>query len=235
VGNKSKVFLIIIATVALALGVVNAVALYGEEPEAAAVRERIAIDAGADSYLNGHKLALDADDDTSLTADTDDQVDVEISGADDFRFTANTFTALSGSTIQANTIAETTSASGVTIDSVLLKDTMIYARVPVSNATGSGTVTAADTMGWFSNQGASVEITFTLPSAAVGLNYCFYVSAAYTVNVDTASGDQIHHLTNAAGDRIQNAGTAGDSVCLVASDTTYWNPLGEIGTWSDAD
>ena len=34
--------------------------------------------------LNGGKLVLDADADTSITSDTDDQIDVEISGADDF-------------------------------------------------------------------------------------------------------------------------------------------------------
>ena len=34
-----------------------------------------------------------------FTADTDDQIDIKIAGADDFRFTANTFTALAGSTI----------------------------------------------------------------------------------------------------------------------------------------
>ena len=49
--------------------------------------------------VNGQELILDADADTSITADTDDQIDIKISGADDFQFTANTFTALSGSTI----------------------------------------------------------------------------------------------------------------------------------------
>ena len=49
--------------------------------------------------LNGNELILDLDADTSITADTDDQIDIKIAGADDFRFTANTFTALSGSTI----------------------------------------------------------------------------------------------------------------------------------------
>jgi hypothetical protein len=72
--------------------------------------------------LDGALLDLDANGNTSIQADTDDQIDIEISGADDFQFTANTFTALSGSTIKANTIAETTAASGVTIDSVLIKD-----------------------------------------------------------------------------------------------------------------
>jgi hypothetical protein len=57
--------------------------------------------------INGTKLKLDADGDTSITSDTDDQIDVEISGADDFQFTANTFTVLSGSTL--------TIASGATI------------------------------------------------------------------------------------------------------------------------
>ena len=75
--------------------------------------------------LNGVELILDADADTSITADTDDTIDIKIAGADDFQFTANTFTALSGSTIKANTIAETTAASGVTIDSVLLKDGVV--------------------------------------------------------------------------------------------------------------
>lgn len=74
--------------------------------------------------LNGEadSLILDADQNTTISAPTDNQIDIEINGADDFRFTANTFTALSGSTIATNTIAETTAASGVTVDGVLLKD-----------------------------------------------------------------------------------------------------------------
>ena len=35
--------------------------------------------------LNGVELILDADQDTSITADTDDQIDIKISGADDFQ------------------------------------------------------------------------------------------------------------------------------------------------------
>lgn len=80
--------------------------------------------------MNATELRLDADGDTSITADTDDRIDIKISGADDFRFTANTFTALSGSTIATNTIAETTAASGVTIDSLLIKDGSLSPTVP---------------------------------------------------------------------------------------------------------
>jgi len=52
-----------------------------------------------DSDLNGTELILDADGDTSLHASTDDQIDIKVAGADDFKFTANTFTANSGSGI----------------------------------------------------------------------------------------------------------------------------------------
>jgi len=59
------------------------------------------VDAGFSgaSDMEGRELILDADGDTSITADTDDQIDIKIAGADDFQFTANTFTAQSGSGI----------------------------------------------------------------------------------------------------------------------------------------
>ena len=44
-------------------------------------------------------LVIDADGDTTISSPTDDQIDFEISGADDFTMTANTFTILAGSTI----------------------------------------------------------------------------------------------------------------------------------------
>ena len=47
--------------------------------------------------LEGNEFVLDDDGDTTLTADTDDQIDIKIAGADDFKFTANTFHALDGS------------------------------------------------------------------------------------------------------------------------------------------
>ena len=51
--------------------------------------------------LNGAVLTLDADGNTTITADTNDQIDIAIAGADDFQMTANTFTILSGSTLSA--------------------------------------------------------------------------------------------------------------------------------------
>ncbi len=66
--------------------------------------------------LNANELIVDLDADTSITADTDDQIDIKIAGADDFRFTVNTFTALSGSTIAAQALTATTITSSSTVD-----------------------------------------------------------------------------------------------------------------------
>jgi len=112
----------------------------GAQPVFAAVSTSGAYD------LNGAELTLDANANTSITADTDDQIDFEIAGADDFQMTANTFTALSGSTIATNTIAETTGASGVTIDGVIIKDTTVdlggTADALILDANGNTTISS---------------------------------------------------------------------------------------------
>lgn len=113
--------------------------------------------------LNGvaDALILDADGNTSISAPTNDQIDIEVAGADDFTITANTFTALSGSVIATNTINETTAASGVTIDSLLVKDgkplhdDLVKATIAVADASG-GVATAALTVDLTRADGSSV-------------------------------------------------------------------------------
>ncbi len=62
------------------------------------IGEASALDLGGQS----DKLILDADGDTTISADTDDQIDIKIGGADDFAFKANNFEVQSGSTIDMN-------------------------------------------------------------------------------------------------------------------------------------
>ena len=52
--------------------------------------------------VNGTEFVLDLDGDTSLTADTDDQIDIKIGGSDDFAFKANSFEVQTGSIIDMN-------------------------------------------------------------------------------------------------------------------------------------
>ena len=86
-----------------------------------------------DFDTNGTELILDGDGDTSLHASTDDQIDIKIAGADDFTFTPNTFTALSGSTIAAQALTATTigasgvvtANAGVVVDNITIDGTEI--------------------------------------------------------------------------------------------------------------
>ena len=52
--------------------------------------------------INGSEFILDVDGDTSITADTDDQIDIKIAGADDFAFKANKFEVQTGSNVDMN-------------------------------------------------------------------------------------------------------------------------------------
>ena len=85
--------------------------------------------------VNGQELILDADADTSITADTDDQIDVKIAGADDFKFTANNFNILSGSTLTVDsgaTITNSGTANGFGSRTLLLTTTISGVTANVS-------------------------------------------------------------------------------------------------------
>ena len=93
-----------------------------------------------DSDLNGNELILDADGETSITADTDDQIDVKISGADDFKFTANNFNVLSGSTLTIDSGATITNSGtangfGVAADDISAGDGAINLTTTSGNIT----------------------------------------------------------------------------------------------------
>ena len=96
-----------------------------------------------DSDLNATELILDADGDTSITADTDDQIDIKVAGADDFQIVANNFKVLSGSTLtieSGGTITNSGTASGfgVALDDVSTGD----AASTLATSTGNITVDA---------------------------------------------------------------------------------------------
>jgi hypothetical protein len=141
--------------------------------------------------LNGEAdaLILDSDADTTISSPTDDQIDIEIAGADDFTFTANTFTALSGSTIKTNTIAETTSAAGVTIDGALVKDGRTDAGRISQELTSSGAITINSGLVLLNH--ATVAVDATLDAPAVG--------DELIITDNSASGTAAHNVVLAAG------------------------------------
>ena len=164
----------------------------------------------ASADLNGQALILDADADTTITADTDDQIDIRIAGADDFRFTANTLTALSGSTVSIPSGGTLSVASGATfansvVDSITAGSTQTQAGATaltgmINRVTVSGT------------NGDGVE----LPAAVAGLT-CLIDNAdsAQTIDVWPASGNKIEGASDNAVDPTSiAAGTSRTYFCV---------------------
>jgi len=142
-----------------------------------------AVVAGTKVDLNGQELILDADADTSITADTNDQIDVRIAGADDFQFTANTFTAQSGSSIVvpdggltfgstaiSSTAAELNILDGVTSTTAELNILDgVTATATELNLLDGGTsvgssITVADADGFVVNDGGTMK---TIPATDI--------------------------------------------------------------------
>lgn len=120
-------------------------------------------------------------------------------------------------------------------------------KTGVSNsATASIAVSAADSGKVFVDTLGSGTSTFTLPSAAPGLEYTFVCgNAAGEILITPASGDaivtKIHAaqdgtaLAPAAGTGIKNTAAtnvAGDFIKLVALDATTWYGVGMAGLWA---
>lgn len=98
--------------------------------------------------LNGTELILDADGDTSITADTDDQIDIKLAGADDFQLTPNKFSVLSGSNVEvadAVSISDDSSNELITFSKVasavneITVENAVTTESPEIQATGDDT------------------------------------------------------------------------------------------------
>ena len=93
--------------------------------------------------VNGQELILDADGDTSITADTDDQIDFKVAGADDLKMTANAINVLSGTTLTID--------SGATI-------------------TNSGTANGFGALAGIDDQSSSNDDQITITDSEVAIN-----------------------------------------------------------------
>ena len=194
---------------------------------------------GGATDLDGGSLTLDEDADTSITADTDDQIDIAIAGADDFRFTANTFTALSGSSV---VIPD----GGLTLGS-----TAVTSTAAELNILDGVTSTAAELniLDGVTSTAAELNILDGVTSTAAELNLldgitAGTVSASLAVIVDsnkdisgfrnlsitgdlTVAGDDITMGTNTAGNLLIADGTNFNSVAV--------SSLSEISTVANDD
>ena len=160
--------------------------------------------------LNGEQLILDADADTTITADTDDQIDIRIAGADDFQMTANTFTVLSGSTLAV--------ASGATIANSGTATGFVGTKLEASSDTSAGDNAA---MGYtasegliLTGQGSTSDITIKNDADADVLTVATgTTTAAFLGDVTLPSAGQLF-----VGDTADGGVTTGMTINQAAAD-----------------
>jgi len=160
--------------------------------------------------INGTELILDADADTSITADTDDEIDIRVAGADDFKILANIFRALSGSVVETNTINETTAGSGVTIDSLLVKD---------GQAQGTDITDPGDAGAIAVTRSGSVSLVTAGPAETRTLAIPTAIGQVITLFLQTDGGDcaiTVASAINVAGNTVITFDTVNERITLLA-------------------
>ena len=105
----------------------------------------------------------------------------------------------------------------------------------VVNDVDAYTVTVGDSGKVITNAGNDGDPVgeFTLPAAAIGLNYCFTVMAAQELRVIPAAGDAIN-VAGSGGDAAEywTANAIGEALCIVAVDVNNWIATSYTGTWT---
>lgn len=141
-------------------------------------------------------------------------------------------------------LASGSPAIGTATATSLLATGIVDGAAPVTITTGaSATLGGTYKSGYTFNEEATAAtaITYTLPTAAAGLQYC--VANAYGGAADTgtleiltsASGQYIiftDGTLSATGGYVISGGAARDSACVVGVDSTHWMLYPSSGTWA---
>ena len=103
----------------------------------------------------------------------------------------------------------------------------------VSTNLASQILTAAQNGGIFTNQSASGGITFTLPTAAFGLSFSFYVLAAHSLTVMASGGAFIRSGASlSAANGTAAAATVGNAITVACVGNNLWVAHPTTGTWT---
>lgn len=202
---------------------VNAIAIDNITGDAQVVETGILLGTGFDVGIDmqGTKIDLDAAGTSSISAAVDNTIDIELNGAVDFTFTANTLTAVSGSTIATNTIAETTAASGVTIDGVLVKDTAVLGRthiLAVSTVGANAITIPAYNVHYFITAAGVSAMTIADPTATThdGVTLTFIAATANAHTLSNAAGSGFFSSGGGTKDVATWGGAIGDGFSIIA-------------------
>ena len=190
-------------------------------------------DKGNFADLNGAKLVIDADADTSLTADTDDQIDIEVAGADVLQIKSS-----SGDAV----IKAATNAKDILFqqyDGRTLLDVNDGGWVAIANgATGAGQLRLYEDTDNGTNYSAlqvgtqSGDITYTLPTADGSSGQMLSTNGSGTLSWATAASAD---PTSADGDSLGTASAEWSDLYLADGGVIYFGNDQEITLTHSAD
>lgn len=126
-----------------------------------------------------------------------------------------------------------TPSSGVALD---VRGSILGQKLVEANTAGSGSpniITSAESGTVFTNEGTTAQNYHTLPTAAAGLTYTFYVDDADGIRVTANTGDiiQINGVASTTAGYCESL-TIGSSITLLAINATDWVATSSVGTWN---
>jgi len=166
-------------------------------------------------------------------------------------FTSQTFY-IGTTQVAINRASNALTLAGLTFTSPVIGDAtgtslattgIIDGKVNVTVTTNATTIdSAVQKQGYFINNGDSAaKGIYTLPTAALGLQYCIALysehatGATAVMKFQTSAAAQyiaLDGVRTASGGLIKSTGAAGDSACVVGISTTEWVAFHSSGTWS---
>jgi len=158
-------------------------------------------------------------------------------------FAGSTQAVTSSAVVDAD-LSLSTPALGAATATSLIATGIVDGKAPVTLTTGaSASLGTTYNSGYTFNQEgtAAAEVTYTLPTAAVGKQYCLANdngAAGATTGIlrvnSSAAGQHIRYkgTIGATGGYIRSGGAAGDAACFVGISTTDWIVYVQSGTWT---
>ena len=190
-------------------------------------------DKGNFADLNGAKLVIDADADTSLTADTDDQIDIEVAGADVLQIKNSSGDAIIKAAVDAKDILFQQ------YDGRTLLDVNDGGYVAIANgATGAGQLRLYEDTDNGTNYSAfqvgtqSGDVTYTLPTADGSSGQMLSTNGSGTLSWATAASAD---PTSADGDSLGTASAEWSDLYLADGGVIYFGNDQEITLTHVAD
>jgi len=132
----------------------------------------------------------------------------------------------------------TTGLSGFTATSIVgalneLQTEKLDKTLSVEAFTANDTLTSDESGKVCTNEGAAGAIELTLPTAAAGITYTFYVQAAQYLRINAGASDTIRNAgTASAAAGYFRANTVGNLIRITAINATEWVTETVVGTWN---